>query len=55
MVNNVKVGDILFYENRECKVTKLTDNCAELTNLTPKDKNDWVKVKVLITDIEEDT
>lgn len=51
----LKVGDIVVYENRECKITELTDTSAELTNLTPKNEKDWVKIKVLITDIEEDT
>ena len=52
---NLKVGDIVVYENRECRITKLTDNEAELVNLHPKNENDWAKVRVLITDIEEDT
>ena len=52
---NLKVGDIVVYENRECRITKLTDNEAELVNINPKNESDWVKVRVLITDIEEDT
>ena len=52
---NLKVGDIVVYENRECRITKLTENEAELVNINPKNESDWVKVRVLITDIEEDT
>lgn len=51
---NLKVGDIVIYENRECRIDKLTDTSAELVNLTPKNENDWVKVKVSITDIKEE-
>ncbi len=52
---NLNVGDIVVYENRECRITKLTENEAELVNINPKNESDWVKVRVLITDIEEDT
>lgn len=51
---NLNVGDIVIYENRECRIESLTETSAELVNLTPKNENDWVKVKVLITSIKED-
>lgn len=52
---NLKVGDIIVYENRECRITKLTNNEAELVNLHPKNQKDWAKVRVFITDIKEGT
>ena len=30
---NLQVGDIVVYENRECRITKLTENEAELVNI----------------------
>ena len=49
-----KLGDVLMYEDRRCKITKLTDTEAELTNLSRKDALDWSRVRILITMIKED-
>lgn len=50
----VKLGDVVIYEGRECQITKLTEDTAELTNLKPKGNNDWTKMRVSIKDVEED-
>lgn len=55
MNRNFKVGDIVIYENRTCRITELTASSATLYNLSPKDASDWIYLQVQISNIKEDT
>lgn len=44
-----KLGDVLVYEDRKCRITKLTDTEVELTNLNRKNALDWSRVRILLT------
>lgn len=44
-----KLGDVLVYEDRKCRITKLTDTEVELTNLNRKNALDWSRVRIFLT------
>lgn len=54
MMMNYKVGQVVIYEGRRCKIEELNDHSAKLINLSPKDKSDWRKLEVLLINIKED-
>lgn len=54
MMMNYKVGQVVIYEGRRCKIEELNDHSAKLVNLSPKDKSDWRKLEVLLINIKED-
>lgn len=54
IMTTYKVGQIIIYEGRRCKIDELNDHSARLINLSPHSNSDWKTLEVLLINIKED-